>query len=79
MDTRMILVITLAVFKRPVLFSLPGEFNIFFLKPIPDPLPRPDASEYDEFKDYEHVGTVGDDQDSEKVIVDNKDTCTDVT
>ncbi len=41
----------------------------FFFKPIPDPLPRPDASEYEEFKDYEHVGTVGDDQDSEKVIM----------
>ncbi|CAB4016296.1 TALPID3 -like [Paramuricea clavata] len=37
--------------------------------PIPDPLPRPDASEYDEFKDYEHVGIVGDDQDSEKSSV----------
>jgi hypothetical protein len=47
----------------------------FFFKPIPDPLPRPDASEYEEFKDYEHVGTVGDDQDSEKVIMHNKDLC----
>ena len=44
----------------------------FILKPIPDPLPRPGASEYEEFKDYEHVRTVGDDLDSDKVIVDSE-------
>ena len=42
------------------------------LKPIPDPLPRPDASEYEEFKDYENVRTLGDDQDSDRVSVDNE-------
>ena len=42
------------------------------MKPMPDPLPRPDASEYEEFQDYEHVRTVGDDQDSDKVNVDNE-------
>lgn len=36
---------------------------------ISDPPQRPSASDYDEFKDYEHVRTQEDDQEIEKVNI----------
>lgn len=55
-----------------VFFNFYLRFFLYQQKPCPDPLPRPAASEYEEFKDYEAVRNLEEMEEENEKVTESK-------